>query len=152
MPRPSARLNAQVTGKAREVGPAEAHERNVLAVTRRIHTKQRRLREALATVKRLRQELRHDRRELRAVLQHKADVTDEQLEVAGKADGVDRAVALAEARRQGQQHLASCLFEGGRWFCAADCPHHVIVDVDAEREVTEAEAREQIDEILGGGK
>jgi hypothetical protein len=29
-------------------------------------------------------------------------------------------------------HLASCLFEGGQWFCAADCRHHVIVDVDAK--------------------
>lgn len=32
-----------------------------------------------------------------------------------------------------EKHLASCLFEGGRWFCAADCPHHVIVDVDATK-------------------
>jgi len=27
-------------------------------------------------------------------------------------------------------HLASCQFLDGRWFCAADCPHHEIVDVD----------------------
>ena len=30
------------------------------------------------------------------------------------------------------KHLASCLFEGGRWFCAADCQFHTIVDMDAE--------------------
>ena len=28
-------------------------------------------------------------------------------------------------------HLASCLFEGSRWFCAGDCPHHVVVDMEA---------------------
>lgn len=31
------------------------------------------------------------------------------------------------------RHLASCLFMDGRWFCAADCEHHVIVDVEAKK-------------------
>ena len=30
-------------------------------------------------------------------------------------------------------HLASCQWLGETWFCAADCPHHVIVDVDQPR-------------------
>ena len=117
-----ARIQAQITGQAREVGPAEAHERNVLAITRRIHTKQRKLREALAAVKRLRQELRHDKRELRGVLQRSPVVTEEQLETAGKADGVDRSVALAEARK----------------------PTRV--------ELTDEERQAQVDEVLGGAK
>jgi hypothetical protein len=37
-----------------------------------------------------------------------------------------------------QRHLASCVQIDGRWFCAADCRHHVVVDVEAERaEVTD---------------
>ena len=33
---------------------------------------------------------------------------------------------LAAAKRG--KHLKSCLFLNGEWFCAADCPQHVIVD------------------------
>lgn len=39
-----------------------------------------------------------------------------------------------EALRKATRHLASCQVIEGRWFCAGDCPHHVIVDVDAERD------------------
>ena len=44
-----------------------------------------------------------------------------------------REMPIEPMRAERQRHLASCLFENGRWFCAADCPHHVIVDVEAER-------------------
>lgn len=27
-------------------------------------------------------------------------------------------------------HLASCSYLGETWFCAGDCPHHVIVNLD----------------------
>lgn len=97
MTRRGARLTAAITGKGREVGAEKAHELNVLALGRKIAGKERRLRELARERKRLQQELRADRRELRAVLQRKSDVTLEQLELAGKADGADRAIALSEA-------------------------------------------------------
>jgi hypothetical protein len=93
-PRP--RLTAVLTGKAREVGAEEAHARNVLAITGRIHRKERRVRTIAAELKRLRQELRHDKRELRAVLQRSSTVTVEQLETAGGADAVDALNARTE--------------------------------------------------------
>lgn len=40
--------------------------------------------------------------------------------------------AEKELKRLRGHHLSSCLWVGDRWFCAADCRHHVIVDVDAE--------------------
>jgi chromosome segregation ATPase len=97
----TARLTAALTGCAREVGPIEAHERTVLAVAAKIERGRRRLRELTREVERLRKQLRHDRREFRALLQRNSSVTEEQLELAGRADGVDRAVALADARPRG---------------------------------------------------
>jgi len=44
----------------------------------------------------------------------------------------DRARDHLHATVHRGKHLASCLFEGGRWFCAADCQFHTIVDMDAE--------------------
>lgn len=37
-----------------------------------------------------------------------------------------------EPEAKPRRHLLSCLKVAGRWFCAGDCPNHVIVDVDAE--------------------
>ena len=91
------RLTAQMTERATErtIGPEEAHARNVLAVTGRIHRKSARLRVIMAEAKRLRAELRQDRRELRAVLQRDSSVTESQLDIAGRADAID----ANEARR-----------------------------------------------------
>lgn len=97
-----ARIQAQITGKGREVGAIEAHERNVMAVSRRIVTleqKARALAKQLADVK---AELKAKRRELRAVLQRDATITTEDapaLALAGKADAVDAAAAHATNRR-----------------------------------------------------
>jgi hypothetical protein len=98
--RASVRLEAVVQGKSREreIGPEEAHARNVMAITGRIHKKQARLRAITREAARLRKELRADKRELRAVLQRDPHATVEQLELAGKADAADRAIAIAESR------------------------------------------------------
>jgi len=82
------RLQAAITGKAgkqRELGPEASHERNVLAITRRIHTKAARLRRLTEEAKQLRAELRADRRELRLVL-----------EAGGKCDAVDAVINRQE--------------------------------------------------------
>jgi hypothetical protein len=96
MARRGQRLTAAITGKAREVGFAEAHTRTLLALGRKIAGKERKLREARALVKRLQRELRIDRREFRALSFRDGAITLEQLEVGGKADGADRAIALSE--------------------------------------------------------
>lgn len=100
----SARLEAVVKGidRTRDVGPEEAHARNVMAITGRIHKRQARLRAITREAARLRKELKADRRELRAVLQRDSSVTEERLALAGKADAADRAVALAEQRGAGR--------------------------------------------------
>ena len=85
------RIQALMTGNQGKMGPAEAHERNVLAITRRIHTltmKRAKLRQqADACTK----ELRASRRELRAVLQRDSSITEEdnRLHLAGRADAID---------------------------------------------------------------
>lgn len=95
------RIQAQITGKAKPVGAIEAHERNVLAITRRIHTlalKERTLAKQLADV---RAERKAKRRELRAVLQRDSSIAEDSpaLALAGKADAVDAATAHATNRR-----------------------------------------------------
>jgi hypothetical protein len=70
---PRGRLSAAVTGRGREVGAEEAHVRNVLALTKRIHgllNKRTRMRRELAELGR---ELRAKRTELRIVLQRVSD-------------------------------------------------------------------------------
>ena len=94
----TSRISAAITGRGREVGPIEAHERTVMAVAAKIERKRRQLRDLTSRIKSLRRELRHDRREFRLLLQNKPDVTLEQLELGGQADGTDRAIALAENR------------------------------------------------------
>lgn len=91
-----ARLTAAITGRGRKVGPIEAHEKTVLAAAARVTTLQRRLRELMAEQKRARTALKAARREFRVLLQRSPDATLEQLELAGKADAADRAVALSE--------------------------------------------------------
>lgn len=59
-----------------------------------------------------------------------ADIA-EQLTVLNER--LARVLELQTAANRGP-HLASCLYLNGRWFCAADCPLHVIVDVDANKE------------------
>jgi hypothetical protein len=93
---PRARLGAALTGKGREVGAEQAHERNVIAITRRLVAIDRRLRAIAREQKALRAERRLKKRELRLVLQRNPDATLEQLALAGQADGADRAVAIAE--------------------------------------------------------
>lgn len=100
-----ARLQAAITGRAREVGPIEAHERTVMAVAAKITRRKRRIRELLAALKAERRTLKHEKREFRALLQRSSTVTEEQLAVAGHADGADRAIALAE-HRVTHNHLA----------------------------------------------
>lgn len=100
-------LSAVLTGRAaKAIKPIDAHERNVLAITRRIHTAQGRLRSLAAEAKRLRQQLRADRRELRSVLQRDSSIdvaTDRpaaaRLALAGHADAID-AVNAQQERRQ----------------------------------------------------
>jgi hypothetical protein len=98
--RRSDRLTAQITGKAREVGPEEAHARAVLAITRRIHTREARRRRLQAELKKLAGDLRADRLELRAVLQRDSSITvdDPRLDLAGKADAIDAVQARVERR------------------------------------------------------
>lgn len=101
----AARIQGVITGKTRAVGPIEAHERTVLAVTRRIHTLERERREIQQRGKRIAVELRHKRRELRALLQRDSSITEEQTEISGKADAVD----ASEARREIEaQHSTAC--------------------------------------------
>jgi hypothetical protein len=96
--RRNARLTAQITGKAREVGPEEAHARAVLAITRRIHTREARRRRLQAELKKLAGDLRADRLELRAVLQRDASITIDSpaLELAGPATAIDAVQARYE--------------------------------------------------------
>lgn len=68
------RLTAALTGRAKEVGPEEAHRRNVLAITRRIHAKTRKRASLRREIQRLTRELREDRRELRIVLQRDSTI------------------------------------------------------------------------------
>jgi hypothetical protein len=94
----NARLTAAITGKGREVGPEEAHARAVLAITRRIHTREARRRRLQAELKKLGQDLRADRLELRAVLQRDASISIDSpvLELAGQADAIDAVHARLE--------------------------------------------------------
>ena len=134
------RLTAIITGKAREVGPAAAHEKTVLAITRRIHKKEQQLREASATVKRLRKELRADRRELRVILQRSSEFTTEQLEVAGNADAVDAVNARLEQPAPAPRELTE-----------AEATEQIAAVLGTDRPLT-AREQEDVDEFLGGAK
>lgn len=116
MPRQShPRIQATITGKGKTVGPVESHERNVLAISRRVVA----LEKAVKTLKRelieAQLELRFKRRELRAVLQRDSTMGldtngvcshcaipgcegDCRISKAGQADAID----AAEARREKQ--------------------------------------------------
>lgn len=83
-----ARLTAALTGKAKTVGPEEAHARNVLAITARIHKREARIREIGRELKRLRAQNRQDRRELRAVLQRNTDMGLDRA-TTGEPDAID---------------------------------------------------------------
>jgi hypothetical protein len=95
------RIQATITGRAGpKARPVNDHERNVMAVTRAIHTltaERKRLKARLRDVAGL---LRFKRRELRALLQRDATVTpenaDDRLAEAGKADAIDAAAAKLE--------------------------------------------------------
>lgn len=91
-----ARLQAQLTGKAstrtRDVGPEEAHYRNVRAINKRIDKRDGRIKQILRELKGLRMANRADRRELRAVLQRDSRVTESDVDVirfAGRPDAID---------------------------------------------------------------
>jgi hypothetical protein len=45
------------------------------------------------------------------------------------SEWLTRRDAMQELRRLRGWHLSSCLWTGARWLCAADCRHHVIVDL-----------------------
>lgn len=95
-----ARIQGQITGKAREVGPIEAHERNVLAVSKRIVNLALKVRTLQRQLKEARAEMKAKRRELRAILQRDPNATEDTpaLGLGGKADAVDASLALVEAR------------------------------------------------------
>lgn len=104
MPRQShARIQIALTGRgAKLAASAEAHEKNVLAITRRIHTLDGKIKALSKQLADAKAERKHKRRELRAVLQRDATMgidDEDRLTTAGKADAVDGAVAHAERRR-----------------------------------------------------
>lgn len=93
--RAHARIQAQITGKGREVGAIEAYERTVVAVSRavvRLEMKTATLARQLADTRR---ELKGKRRELRAILQRDSTITEDSpaLAIAGRADAIDAAQA-----------------------------------------------------------
>jgi hypothetical protein len=103
MPRQShARIQSTITGQAGKLGAIEAHERNVIAITRRMHTLNAKIRTLSKQLADARTELRAKRRELRAVLQRDSSITEDSeiLEPAGKADAADAASHRAETRRR----------------------------------------------------
>jgi predicted RNase H-like nuclease (RuvC/YqgF family) len=102
MPKASTRLTAVLTGRGRETSPIEAHERNVLAITRAIHSMERRRRALRESIAALNTELRGKRRELRAVLQRDSRVTENRLELAGPSDAIDAAAARLERGERSQ--------------------------------------------------
>lgn len=87
------RIQRTITGQRAPRGPVETHERNVLAITRRIHTLERKRRDLRAALDEVATELRFKRRELRAALQRDASIVadDARLAVAGAADAIDGA-------------------------------------------------------------
>ena len=91
------RIQAVMHNRAgRTIGAIEAHERNVLAITRRIHaltTERAKLRRRDKVIG---IELRAKRRELRTILQRDSYATAEQHEAAGLADAID----ASETRRE----------------------------------------------------
>lgn len=91
------RIQATITGNAGKATPIETHERNVLAITRAIHRLASRRKRLQTELKAIATELRARRRELRAVLQHDSTVgheDDRRLQLAGKADAIDRVDVL----------------------------------------------------------
>lgn len=86
-----ARLSAVVTGRGKVVGAIEAHERNVLAITRSIHRLAGERNQLQKRLREITDELRFKRRELRAVLQRDSSITEESavLDVAGRSDAID---------------------------------------------------------------
>lgn len=129
---PRARLSAALTGQGKEVSPERALERAATDLTRRIVQLQAKQRKLRAALKQSAAAIKAAKRELRTLLQRSSTIEYDSLELAGQADGADRAIALAEQPRRGQ-HLLSCQWLGETWFCAADCPLHRIVDLDAEK-------------------
>lgn len=84
------RIQGHITkGKGVSMGAIEAHEKNVMAISRRIVTLERSVTDLNKRLKAAKQELKAKRRELRAVLQRDSSITDEQLDRAGKADAID---------------------------------------------------------------
>lgn len=96
------RLTAQITERFRtsDIGPEEAHVRNVTAITRRIHNGVNKIKSLNKELKQLKAQLKADRRELRAVLQRDSKITEAQMELSGKADAVD----AIQAYREGKLH------------------------------------------------
>jgi hypothetical protein len=101
------RLTAVITGRAREVGPIEAHERTVLAAARKVEQLARRRRELTAELKRTATALRVAKREFRLLLQRHPDATLEQLEAAGRADAADRSIALSDRLQAQVREMAA---------------------------------------------
>jgi hypothetical protein len=104
MPRQSeGRIHAQITGKGREVAPTEAHERNVMAISRRAFTLEQKARALARRLADVKAELEAKRRELRAVLQLDATIPEDSPAVArtlpGDADATTAAREHAEQRR-----------------------------------------------------
>jgi hypothetical protein len=88
------------------VGGRPVRERSIeqaaTALTRRIVQREKALRKLraklAAAIAEARAAIRADKRELRTLLQRAATIELDTLDVAGKADGADRAIALAEQR------------------------------------------------------
>jgi hypothetical protein len=104
MPRQShGRIQAAITGQAKKAGPEETHERTVLAITRRIHWIDRKVRQITRELHALKKERREKRRELRVALQRDAKMgiegEDERLILAGKPDAIDISEAVREKYR-----------------------------------------------------
>lgn len=97
------RIQAQITGKAKVIGAIEAHERNVLAITRAVVTLEAKARVLTRQLAETRTALKAKRRELRAVLQRDSSITpetaDDRLPIAGKADAIDATLARIERTR-----------------------------------------------------
>jgi hypothetical protein len=104
------------------IAPKATYENTLLDAARtvaRLQAKRRRYRKLLREID---AELRHARKMLRAL----ANRNDDRRPDIAPSRLTNGATGYVAAR-----HLASCVLINGIWCCAADCPHHVIVDVDA---------------------
>jgi hypothetical protein len=104
-------------------------EDELVALTRDVERLRREKRKWARKLRAADKELKATRREQRALL---AQIKTERAPDILPSKLTAGATGYRRPADRGR-HLASCLYEGGRWFCAADCPQHVIVDVDAER-------------------